>query len=148
MTEVWDTSALIEAARRPGLAGVLADALADDKVALTEPILIEYLNGARSLEEYDLFDSRLRAAHILETTPADWRRALSVHRSLAALGSGHQRSVRLVDLIIAAVAERFGYGLIHVDEDYDRIAKITGQQTRWLTAESPTSSSTPKPAGN
>lgn len=134
MTDVWDTSALIEAARRPELARLLADALADDAVALTEPILLEYLNGARSLVEYDLFESRLRAAHILETTPADWRRALSVHRSLAALGAGHQRSVRLVDLIVAAVAERAGHGLVHMDEDYDRIAKITGQNTRWLAA--------------
>ena len=134
MIDVWDTSALIEAARRPELAPLLADALADDAVAVTEPVLLEYLNGARSAAEYDLFDTRLRAAHVLETIPADWQRALTVHRSLAALGAGHQRSVRIIDLIIAAVAERFGYGLVHVDEDYDRIAKITSQKTRWLGA--------------
>lgn len=139
MTDVWDTSALIEAARRPELTPLLAEALADDTIAVTEPVLLEYLNGARSLAEYDLFESRLRATHVLETIPADWQRALMVHRSLAALGAGHQRSVRLVDLIIAAVAERLGYGLVHMDEDYDRIAKITGQRTRWLAA--PASSS-------
>ena len=134
VTEIWDTSALISAARESTAAALLADALAEDTVALTEPILLEYLNGARQLAEYDLFESRLRAAHVLETTPADWRRALAVHRSLAALGAGHQRSVRLVDLIVAAVAERAGYPVVHVDEDYERIASITGQATRRLTS--------------
>lgn len=133
MIDVWDTSALILAARDPEAARALSDALADDTVAITEPILLEYLNGARHLAEYDRFDSRLRAAHVLETTTADWRRALEVHRSLAALGAGHQRSVRLVDLIIAAVAERLGHPIVHLDEDYDRIASITGQPTRRLS---------------
>jgi predicted nucleic acid-binding protein len=36
------------------------------------------------------------------------------------------------DLIIAAVAERHGMGIVHYDEDYDRIAAITGQPTRWI----------------
>ena len=137
MTEVWDTSALIVAAREPDAARLLSDALADDTVALTDPILIEYLNGARQLAEYDLFENRLRAAQVLDTTPTDWHRALAVHRSLAALGPGHQRSVRLVDLIVAAVAERFGYPVVHVDEDYERIASITGQATRRLASRPP-----------
>jgi len=38
--------------------------------------------------------------------------------------------VRVVDLIVAAVAELTGYGLVHVDEDYERIASITGQRQR------------------
>jgi predicted nucleic acid-binding protein len=133
MLEVWDTSALIVAARETGAARVLADALADDEVALTEPILLEYLNGARQLQEYDRFETHLRAARVLETLPIDWQRALSVHRQLAATGPGHQRSVRLVDLIVAAVAERVGCPIVHVDEDYERIASITGQATRHLS---------------
>lgn len=132
MVEIWDTSALIVAARDKAAAGVLAEALADDDVGVTEPILLEYLNGARQLHEYDRFETRLRAARLFETTPLDWRRALEVHRLLAGLGAGHQRSVRIVDLIIAAVAQRNGCPVVHVDEDYDRIASITGQPTRRL----------------
>jgi predicted nucleic acid-binding protein len=132
--ELWDTSALILAARDSERAGALADALADDEVAITEPILLEYLNGARNLGEYDRFETRLRAARVLETTPPDWTRALAVHRQLAASGASHQRSVRLVDLIVAAVAERAGLRLVHIDEDYERIATITGQPTRSLAA--------------
>ena len=136
MIEVWDTSALIQAARDPGVAAQLAEAVAHDDVAITEAILLEYLNGARNLAEYDRFDGALRAARLLATTEGDWTRALEVHRLLAKSGAGHQRSVRLVDLIIAAVAERHGYPVTHVDRDYERIAALTGQPTRWLQSRS------------
>ncbi|MBI2780947.1 MAG: PIN domain-containing protein [Chloroflexi bacterium] len=134
MIEIWDTSALIVAARNPERAGELADALGEDEVAITEPILLEYLNGARNIEEYDRFDARLRAVRIVETNARDWARALEVHRQLAAAGAGHQRSVPLVDLIIAAVAERSGHPIVHIDGDYERIAAITGQANRRLGA--------------
>ena len=132
MIEIWDTSALIVAAREPAAAARLADALLEDAVAITEPILIEYLNGARNVAEYDRFQIHLSAARQIETTPRDWRRALEVHRQLASSGAGHQRSVREVDLIIAAVAENNACPIVHVDEDYERIAAITGQPTRRL----------------
>lgn len=132
MIEVWDTSALILAARDPRVGAVLGEALAEDEVAITEPILLEYLNGARNSAEYDRFDQALRAARLLSTTPGDWERALSVHRGLAASGPGHQRSVRLVDLIVAAAAERHGFPVAHCDRDYERIAGTTGQPTRWV----------------
>jgi predicted nucleic acid-binding protein len=130
--ELWDTSALILAARDPMVAAALGEALANDEVAISEPVLLEYLNGARNVAEYERFDETLRAVRLLSTTPDDWRRALVVHRMLAESGPGHQRSVRLVDLIIAAVAERHRYPIAHVDRDYDRIAGLTGQGTRWL----------------
>src|SRR5688572_24930545 len=102
MIELFDTSALILAARVPTVGDMLADAVTADELAVSEPILIEYLNGARNAAEYDRFDRGLRAARLVRTTPDDWDRALQVHRSLAHIGPGHQRSVRLSDLIIAA----------------------------------------------
>ncbi|MBF8291061.1 MAG: hypothetical protein HW391_2029 [Chloroflexi bacterium] len=101
MIELWDNSALILAARDRPIAAGLREALAGDEVAISEPILLEYLNGARSVPEYARFDETLRAA-------------------------------RLMDLIIAAVAERHGYPVAHCDRDYDRIAGLTGQRTRWV----------------
>jgi predicted nucleic acid-binding protein len=132
MIELWDTSALIAAVRDPEVAKDLGQALGDDEVAITEPVLLEYLNGARNLTEYDRFETRLRAARLLETTPADWKRALEVHRRLAASGAGHQRSVSLVDLIVAAVAEHARCAIVHFDDDYERIAALTRQPTRPL----------------
>lgn len=131
MIELYDTSALILASRDPAVAAGLADALANDEVAITEPILLEYLNGARNAAEYGRFETAWRAVRVLSTAAVDWQRALEVHRRLAETGPGHQRSVRLVDLIVAAVAERHGYAIVHFDADYDRIATITGQPARW-----------------
>lgn len=132
MIELFDTSVLILAARRPAVGALLEDRLGLDEVAISEPILLEYLNGARNADEYDRFDRALRATRVLRTTEAEWERALAVHRELAASGPGHQRSVRLVDLVIAAVAERHGVPVVHYDADYERIAAITGQPTRWI----------------
>jgi predicted nucleic acid-binding protein len=132
--ELYDTSALILAARVPEVAADLAEALANDEVAISEPILLEYLNGARNVAEYDQFDAAWRAVRLLSTTADDWRRALDVHRLLAESGPGHQRSVRMVDLIVAAVAERHAYPIVHFDADYDRIAGLTGQPTRWVAS--------------
>jgi predicted nucleic acid-binding protein len=130
--ELWDTSALILAARDAAAASALAEALAADDVAICEPVLLEYLNGARNLAAYDRFRQALGATRMLEATAEDWARALQVHRLLAATGPGHQRSVRLVDLVIAATAERHAAPIVHVDHDYDRIAAITGQAVRWI----------------
>lgn len=134
MIEVWDTSALILASRDPSIAAALEVSLDRDEVAITEAVLLEYLNGARSVAEYDRFESALRATHILPTNETAWLRALAVHRLLAGSGDGHQRSVRIVDLLIAAVAEGRGHPVVHFDEDYDRIARLTGQVTRWVAA--------------
>jgi predicted nucleic acid-binding protein len=38
--------------------------------------------------------------------------------------------VRLVDLGIAATAERHGAQIVHVDHYYERIAALTGQPVR------------------
>lgn len=132
MIELWDTSALIQASRDAVVASELAEALAADAVAICEPVLLEYLNGARNLAEYDHFRETLGAGRWLDASGSDWGRALEVHRMLAATGAGHQRSVRVVDLIIAATAERHGVAIVHLDHDYERIAALTGQPVRWL----------------
>jgi hypothetical protein len=61
-----------------------------------------------------------------------WNRALWVYEQLSARGGAFHRSVKHPDLLIAAAAEAADVGVLHYDEDYDRIAAITGQPTRWL----------------
>lgn len=132
MITLFDTSALILAAREPAIGEVLADAVAADELAITEPILLEYLNGARNLAEYERFSIGFGAARLLPAAAEDWARALEVHHALAVIGAGHQRSVRIQDLVIGAVAERHAVPILHYDEDFDRIAAITGQPTTWV----------------
>jgi predicted nucleic acid-binding protein len=44
----------------------------------------------------------------------------------------HHRRVKHVDLLIAAAAESAGMALLHYDADFETIAAITGQPTRWI----------------
>jgi predicted nucleic acid-binding protein len=45
---------------------------------------------------------------------------------------GFHRSVKVSDLLIAAVAERAGLILLHYDQDFERIAEVTGQPAQWI----------------
>ncbi len=132
MSELIDTSALILGVRDSRVRPWLADAVAKDELVLCDVVALEYLMGARSMDDYARLELALGGFRWEETLPADWRRARDVHRALAGQGAGHQRSVRIPDLLIAAIGERAGLPIVHFDQDYDRIATITGQPTRWV----------------
>lgn len=132
MIELLDTSALVLGVRDPRVRLWLADAAAKDELVLCDVVALEYLMGARTSDDYARLELALGGFRWVETLPHDWRRAREVHRALASQGAGHQRSVRIPDLLVAAIAERTDLPLAHYDEDYDRIAAITGQSTRWV----------------
>ena len=132
MTVLADTSALILARRVDAAREVLQPAIARDEVAVCDVVELEYLMGARNVADYARLEAAFDGFRRLTIEPADWDRARVVHRQLAASGPGHQRSVRIPDLLIAAVAERSALTVLHYDEDYDRIAAITGQPAQWI----------------
>jgi predicted nucleic acid-binding protein len=132
VSELVDTSALILGTRDERVRPWLIDAVAKDDVTLCDIVALEFLMGARTADDYARLELALAGFLWAETVPADWRRAREVHRALAGQGAGHQRSVRIPDLLIAAVGEREGLAVAHYDEDYDRISAITGQPTRWV----------------
>jgi predicted nucleic acid-binding protein len=45
---------------------------------------------------------------------------------------GNHRRIPPVDLLIAATAEQAGVPLVHYDRDYERIARVSALQHRWL----------------
>jgi predicted nucleic acid-binding protein len=59
------------------------------------------------------------------------RRALEVQRLLAHQGGLHHRSLKVRELLIAAIADLAGLVVLHYDEDYDRVRAVTGQATEW-----------------
>ena len=134
MTELADTSALVLARRDPEVGRVMARLIEAGDVATCEIVELEYLMGARSATDYAALEEAFAGFLRLPTEPADWVQARSVHRALASVGAGHQRSVKIPDLLIAAVALRHRVGVLHYDEDYDRISVITGQPTRWVVS--------------
>ena len=82
--------------------------------------------SARSVADHQgLGRDRRDALEYLSTPDTVWDRAWEVQHALAA--DGLHRTVKIPDLIIAAVAEHHGVSVIHYDRDFDRIAAVTGQ---------------------
>jgi hypothetical protein len=46
-----------------------------------------------------------------------------------------QRGVKIADLLIAAAAEVAGLVGLHYDDDFERIADITGRATEWIITD-------------
>lgn len=63
-------------------------------------------------------------------TPAAEQRAVEVQMALA--DQGRHRAPSIPDILIAAVAERSGLTILHLDKDFDLIADITGQAVERL----------------
>lgn len=63
-------------------------------------------------------------------TPAIEDRALEVQLMLAS--KGHHRAPSIPDLFIAAAAELDGLIVLHLDKDFELIAKLTGQASERL----------------
>lgn len=95
-------------------------------------VRLELLYSARTVSEFGELREELAALPDCPVGKEQWERALWVYEQLAAQGSADQRSVKHPDLLIAAAAETAGLMVLHYDEDFDRIAAITGQPTRWL----------------
>jgi predicted nucleic acid-binding protein len=106
--------------------------LEEDRIATTAPVRLEVLFSARSGRDYDAVARELSAVRQLPCGEDAWSRALDVQRRLAHRKALHHRSVHIPDLLVAAVAEIEGVVVWHYDEDFDRIAEITGQPVEWV----------------
>jgi predicted nucleic acid-binding protein len=66
----------------------------------------------------------------IDTEQRDFDRAIDVMEELARRSL--HRSVGAADLLQAAVAERAGLTVIHYDSDFEIVASVTGQPTKWV----------------
>jgi predicted nucleic acid-binding protein len=85
--------------------------------------------GSRNAREWDQDMADLSVFELVETTADHIRRARQVQRLLA---SRSQRGRKVPDLLIAAAAEEAGLTLLHYDNDFELIAKVTGQRCQWV----------------
>jgi predicted nucleic acid-binding protein len=124
--ELADTSAWVWSRQIDGL-------LEQNLIATCDMVRLELLYSARDAREFAELREDLGALTDCPIGADEWRRALDVYAELAAEGGAHQRSVKHPDLLIAAAAESAGVVVLHCDEDYERIAAVTGQPHRWLS---------------
>lgn len=127
--ELADTSAWARIGK-PAMAWFAA-AVEDGRIAVCDQVAMEVLFSARDATDFRATEEALLACPWLSVEPRDWEEARRVFRALADQGPLHHRQVKIPDLLIAAVAARYGVTIVHYDADYDVIADVTGQRVRW-----------------
>lgn len=122
-----DTSAWVEFDRATGsavdlrLSGLIA---ADGPLAVTEPVIMEVLAGARSdAREADLRRLLLRFRLYPFDPVADFEGAARIYRRCRQAGITPRG---LIDCMIAAVAWRHQAALLTCDIDLNRVARVIG----------------------
>ncbi len=122
-----DTSAWIEYDRATGSAVDLrlSELIeADGPVAVTEPVIMEVLAGARSHARETDLRRLLQRFHLCQfDVAADFDGAARVYRRCRQAGITPRG---LVDCMIAAVAHRHQATLLACDSDLDHVARVIG----------------------
>ncbi|ADB35248.1 PilT protein domain protein [Kribbella flavida DSM 17836] len=135
MTETtWliDKSALVRLGDGPQI-DQWANRIDRGLVHITPVTLLEVGFSTRSAEEHrmTLQFPPLSSMPVVNSTPAIESRAVAVQALLAA--TGQHRAPSVPDLLIAATAELAGLTVLHLDEDFELIAGITGQPVERLS---------------
>ncbi|MGI8517109.1 MAG: PIN domain nuclease [Acidimicrobiia bacterium] len=116
----------------PEVASLWQTRLGEDWLGTCTQVRLEILYSAQSRKDYDRLAAELMALRQLPCGSEEFERALDVQKRLAARAALHHRSVKIADLMIAASAEAGGAVVWHYDQDFDRIASVTGQPTEWV----------------
>jgi predicted nucleic acid-binding protein len=109
----------------------LADAFEAGEVGVCLPFLLEAGYSAGSADDHEQLLTELRSLPHFVIDEGVERRALHAQRQLARIG--HHR-LPPVDLLIAAIADRYGVRVLHYDHDYDVLADRTDLSfgSEWL----------------
>lgn len=127
-----DSSAWIEYLRGTGSATHLSlrDLLAEGDLAVSDPILMEVLAGARDDHHAAQIEGLLGRTQFLPCLPSDFLDAAGLHRRCRKQGETIRR---LIDCLIASVAIRTGAAVLHHDRDFDIIGRHSQLTTYPLT---------------
>ena len=128
MTYLVDTSVLkrLSAPTVRAVIEPLADAGRLARAGISD---LEVGYSARNAREWDRLVGALDIFTLVETTADHVVRAEQVQRHLA---SKSQRGRKIPDLLLAAAAEEQRLTVLHDDQGFDKIAKVTGQPCEWV----------------
>jgi predicted nucleic acid-binding protein len=122
-----DTSAWVEFDRATGSAvdrRMTELIAADGPLAVTEPVLMEVLAGARDERRADDLRRLLLRYHLLAFDPAaDFESAARIYRRCRRVGVTPRG---LLDCLIVAVAWRSGASVLAQDADVTRVCEVVG----------------------
>jgi predicted nucleic acid-binding protein len=117
-----DSSAWIEFLRGTGsdIAFFLKDAISQKQLATTDAVVMEVLAGARTDHEWSELGALLGMCQMIPSSTSDFLDASNIIRHSRMHGETIRRSA---DCLIAAVAVRADIPILHVDRDYEVIAR-------------------------
>lgn len=127
-----DSSAWIEFLRDTGSPACLAvrNGLIRNELVVCDAIRMEILAGARSDRHAQYLRDVLARAQYIRTEPSDYDQAALAHRQCRRAGETVRK---MIDCIVAAVAIRVDAPVLHMDRDYDILARHTPMQSYTLT---------------
>ena len=117
-----ESSVLMHAQRLPNsdIAKHLAALIVSREAVLTGPVIMEYLRGSRTQDEFDFLAERVVSIDYLEVDQQTWVLAGSLSRRY--MRSGETMSD--LDVVIAATAIRHDVPLYTLDGGFERIPEL------------------------
>ena len=98
---------------------VISTLLDEDRVVIAGPILIELLQGTRTVEEKETMKRLMRGIRWLQVTDEHWRKAAEMAFDLRRNGI----TSSAIDTLIATLAIEYDFKLLHKDSHFDLISQ-------------------------
>jgi predicted nucleic acid-binding protein len=98
-------------------------------------VTLELLYDAPNRERVEAVASALAGLRQAPITRSATDAAIWAVRELAARGSAGAHRVRIPDALIAAAAAERGFGVLHYDQHFDRLASVLNFASQWVATE-------------
>ena len=117
-----ESSVLMQAQRLPNSeeSKQVASLIISGEAAVTGPVVMEYLRGARSEDEFEFLSERMSAIDFLEVDQQTWVWAGRLSRRYMRTGE----MLSDLDAVIAATAIRYDVPLFTLDKGFERISEL------------------------
>jgi predicted nucleic acid-binding protein len=124
MSFLADTSMVVRLRRGQAIAPRWIDAVRSGEVGVCPVVEAELIRATASKPDRDLLRSHLKTMFVWYPMPdGAWRFVERTQDSLVDIA--HHRGPSVVDLLVAATADAWNLTVLHVDADFDTIARAT-----------------------
>jgi len=128
---VADTSAWARAAT-PEVATTWKRSAESGDLVICPVVTLELLYQAQGREQVERTATACAALRQAPITRTVTDAATMAIRELASKGAAGAHRVRVPDALIAAAAAERGFGVLHYDHHFDRLAEVLGFESRWV----------------
>ena len=98
-------------------------------------VTLELLYDAPDAPRVELVGTALAGLRQAPLTPSVTGSAVWAMRELAARGSAGWHRVRVPDALVAAAAAERGFGVVHYDAHFDRLASVLSFTSQWVAPQ-------------